>query len=78
MRTTVALPKLTETTDVLVLERWLVAPGDRVEVGQPIASIETDKVSMDFESPVAGTVAELLVGPDAEITTGDDVLVVET
>jgi pyruvate/2-oxoglutarate dehydrogenase complex dihydrolipoamide acyltransferase (E2) component len=77
MRTTVALPKLTETTDVLVLERWLVAPGDRVEVGQAIASIETDKVSMDFESPVAGTVAELLVGPDAEITTGDDVLIVE-
>lgn len=77
MITTVALPKLTETTDVLVLERWLVAPGDRIEIGQPIASIETDKVSMDFASPMAGTVVELLVGPDTELSTGDDVFTVE-
>lgn len=74
----VPLPKLTETTDVLVLEQWLVAPGDRVEVGQTIATIETDKVTMDFESPLAGTIAELRVEPDAEITTGDVVCTIET
>jgi 2-oxoglutarate dehydrogenase E2 component (dihydrolipoamide succinyltransferase) len=76
--TEVQLPKLTETTDVLVLEQWLVAPGDRVEVGQTLATIETDKVVMDLPSPLAGTIGQLRVEPDAEITTGDVVCTIET
>lgn len=74
----VTVPKLAETTDVLVLESWLVAVGDRVEVDQPLAAIETDKVTVELPSPVAGIVTEFLVQPDAEVTTGDEVCVIET
>jgi 2-oxoglutarate dehydrogenase E2 component (dihydrolipoamide succinyltransferase) len=73
----IKLPKLAETTDVLVLEQWLVAVGDRVEAEQPIASIETDKVTMDLPSPIAGIVREFLVAPDDEIRTGDYVCTIE-
>jgi pyruvate/2-oxoglutarate dehydrogenase complex dihydrolipoamide acyltransferase (E2) component len=78
MRSTIKLPKLAETTDVMVLEQWLVAVGDKVEVDQAIASIATDKVTMDLPSPVAGTVVELHVEPDGEVRTGEPVCTIET
>ena len=78
MITRVQLPKLAETTDVLVLEQWLVGIGDRVEVDQPIASIETDKVTVELPSPIAGTITEFLVNPDDEVHTGDDVCAIES
>ena len=47
-----------------VLTRWewhLKKPGDSVAADEPIASIETDKVSVEVPSPVAGTLSETLV-----------------
>lgn len=35
--------------------RWLVADGDRVDEGQPLYLLETDKVEMEVEAPAAGT-----------------------
>jgi 2-oxoglutarate dehydrogenase E2 component (dihydrolipoamide succinyltransferase) len=73
----VKLPKLAETTDVMVLSEWLVAVGERVQPEQPLAMIETDKVSVELPSPMSGTVIELLVDADDEISTGDPVCVIE-
>ena len=42
-----------------VLNRWLVQIGDRVEKGDPIMEIETDKVTMESESPASGVVLAL-------------------
>jgi pyruvate/2-oxoglutarate dehydrogenase complex dihydrolipoamide acyltransferase (E2) component len=76
--TTVKVPKLAETTDLFVIEQWLVNVGDRVEADQSLASLETDKVTVDLPSPVAGVVRELLVQVDEETRTGDDVCTIET
>lgn len=78
MRSTIKLPKLAETTDVVVLDEWLIAVGDRVEVDQPIASVETDKVTMELPCPIAGTVIELHVEPDGEVRTGEPVCTIES
>ena len=43
-----------------VLE-WRVRPGDAVAVDDPLVEISTDKVDAEVPSPVAGTIAELLV-----------------
>jgi pyruvate dehydrogenase E2 component (dihydrolipoamide acetyltransferase) len=43
------------------LVTWLVKPGDRVAEGELIAEIETDKSTVEFESPAAGILAEILV-----------------
>ena len=53
------------------LVEWLVAVGDQVTVGQPLATVETEKVDADIEAPEAGTVSALLVeaGTDVEVGT---------
>jgi pyruvate/2-oxoglutarate dehydrogenase complex dihydrolipoamide acyltransferase (E2) component len=66
----VKLPVLGDTTKVAVVAEWLVDVGDRIEVGTPLMSVETDKVTTDVPSPVAGTLAERLVGEQDEIPIG--------
>ncbi len=71
------MPKLAETTDVVVIEEWMVAPGDTVSVEQSLASVETDKVNVDLPSPVAGVLREILVAEGDEVRTGDPVCTIE-
>ncbi len=73
----VKMPKLAETTDVVVIEEWMVAPGDTVSVEQSLASVETDKVNVDLPSPVAGVLREILVAEGDEVRTGDPVCTIE-
>jgi 2-oxoglutarate dehydrogenase E2 component (dihydrolipoamide succinyltransferase) len=52
-----------------VIGEWLVAVGDEVTEGQPLVTVESDKVDADVESPGSGTVAEIVVptGETAEV-----------
>ena len=75
--TAVLVPKLGEMTAEVVLIEWLVAVGDRVEVGDPLARVETDKVEVDVPAPVAGVVTHLTVGPDDEVAVGDPMCEIE-
>jgi pyruvate dehydrogenase E2 component (dihydrolipoamide acetyltransferase) len=43
------------------LVSWLVKPGDRVAKGDLIAELETEKSTVEFESPVSGTLLEIVV-----------------
>ena len=76
MRSLVRLPKLGETADDVVIQQWLVRVGDSVEAGQPLVSVETDKVTTEVPAPVSGIVAEILVQPDDEVRTGDHICVI--
>lgn len=49
---------------------WKVAVGDRVEVGQLVCEVETDKISGDVESPVAGVVRRLVAAPGENLPVG--------
>jgi len=49
---------------------WLVAVGDEVDRGQPIAEIETDKTTVEMEALAAGTLAEIVHGDGAEVDVG--------
>jgi len=73
----IELHKIAETTDVVVIDRWNVRVGDVVEANQSLASLETDKVTVDFTSPMAGTVTELLIAEGDEARTGEQMLVIE-
>jgi pyruvate dehydrogenase E1 component beta subunit len=48
------------------LAKWLIKPGDKIEPGQVIAEIETDKATMEVEAVDEGTVTELLVAEGTE------------
>ena len=54
MATEVTVPVLGESITEATLGEWLKQPGDPVRADEPIASLETDKVSVEVPSPVAG------------------------
>lgn len=77
MRSTVKLPKLGDTADEVLVSELLVKVGDVVAVGDPLMTVETDKVDADVPSPIAGTVVEILVEPQQEIAVGAQIIVIE-
>ena len=58
MATDVKVPALGESITEGTLAQWLKKPGEAVAQDEPIASLETDKVSVEVPSPVAGTLSE--------------------
>ena len=75
-RIEVKVPDIGDFTGVPVIE-LLVAPGDRVELEDPLLTLESDKATMDVPAPAAGVVAELRVGLGDEVSQGDVLLVLE-
>jgi 2-oxoglutarate dehydrogenase E2 component (dihydrolipoamide succinyltransferase) len=65
----VKVPTLGESITEATLGEWLKNPGDPVAADEPIASLETDKVSVEVPSPVAGVMGQQVV------KVGDTVLV---
>jgi pyruvate dehydrogenase E2 component (dihydrolipoamide acetyltransferase) len=66
MSTTITMPALSPTMEEGNLAKWLVKPGDKIEPGQVIAEIETDKATMEVEAVDEGVIEEILVPAGAE------------
>lgn len=64
MVTEVYMPKNGMDMTEGVLVRWLKQEGERVEAGEPIMEIETDKISMEAEAPASGILLKQLYGED--------------
>jgi pyruvate dehydrogenase E2 component (dihydrolipoamide acetyltransferase) len=54
MPTNVIMPALELAQETGKVLRWMKAPGDTVRKGEPIVEIETDKVTVEIESPASG------------------------
>ena len=76
MRYTIKLPKLGDTTELVVVLEWLAKVGDAVNAGDELLRVETDKVDSDVPSPVSGTLIEHLVAVDDEVDIGDPIAVI--
>ena len=70
MPTDVLVPTLGESITEATIGQWLKAPGDAVALDEPIASLETDKVSVEVPSPVAGTLSEQLFKEGDTVAVG--------
>ncbi|WP_118856376.1 2-oxoglutarate dehydrogenase complex dihydrolipoyllysine-residue succinyltransferase [Sphingomonas mesophila] len=70
MATDVKVPTLGESITEATVGQWLKKPGDAVAADEPIAALETDKVSVEVNAPVAGTLAEQLVSEGATVEVG--------
>jgi 2-oxoglutarate dehydrogenase E2 component (dihydrolipoamide succinyltransferase) len=70
MATDVVVPTLGESITEATLGQWLKKPGDAVKADEPIASLETDKVSVEVPAPVAGVLAELVVNEGDTVNVG--------
>src|ERR1700704_502402 len=57
--TEIRVPTLGESVTEASIGRWFKKPGDAVAVDEPLVEIETDKVTIDVPSPVAGVLGEI-------------------
>ena len=72
----IRVPDLGSFKDVAVIE-LLVAAGERLELESSIATLETEKATMDVPSPVAGVVKTLHISRGMTVNSGDLVATVE-
>ncbi|WP_265564299.1 2-oxoglutarate dehydrogenase complex dihydrolipoyllysine-residue succinyltransferase [Sphingomicrobium arenosum] len=70
MATDVTVPTLGESITEATVGEWLKQPGDPVEQDEPIVSLETDKVSVDVPSPVAGVLESQAFGAGDTVEVG--------
>ena len=70
MATDVKVPTLGESITEATVGQWLKAAGDAVALDEPIVSLETDKVSVEVPSPVAGTLGEQLFAEGDTVEVG--------
>jgi pyruvate dehydrogenase E2 component (dihydrolipoyllysine-residue acetyltransferase) len=52
---------------------WLKSVGDRVDRGEALAEIETEKVTVELEATAAGTVVDLAVAVGEDVAVGQPV-----
>jgi 2-oxoglutarate dehydrogenase E2 component (dihydrolipoamide succinyltransferase) len=70
MSTEVKVPTLGESITEATVGQWLKAPGDAVALDEPLVALETDKVSVEVNAPVAGTLAEQVVKEGDTVAVG--------
>ncbi len=56
------MPRLSDTMTEGTVATWLKKEGDKVEEGDILAEIETDKATMEFESFYSGTLLKIGIG----------------
>ncbi|HQV10784.1 MAG TPA: dihydrolipoamide acetyltransferase family protein [Nitrospira sp.] len=76
MASRVVMPKLTDTMEEGVLLAWKKHEGDRVQAGEVIAEIETDKAVMDLEAFAPGVLRKLLVQDGETVQSGKLIAVI--
>src|SRR5262249_28069218 len=59
MPTNIIMPALELAQESGKVLRWLKAPGDRVQKGDPLVEIETDKITTEIEAPESGILGEV-------------------
>ena len=73
----VIMPKMGDAMEEGTLLRWIKSEGDEVEEGDPIAEIETDKVSMEIEAEDSGTLAQLIAEEGQDVPVGEAIAFIQ-
>lgn len=76
MATNVVMPSLGFDMTEGKLLRWLKKPGERVEKGQAIAEIETEKATVEIEASAPGTLQKIIVPADQTVPVGTVIAVI--
>ncbi len=74
----ITMPRLSDTMEEGSIATWHKHPGDRVEPGDVLVEIETDKATMEYEAYEAGTLSEILVAEGEVVTIGTPIALLDT
>lgn len=69
----IQMPKLSDTMTEGTLVAWKKKKGDQVATGDVIAEIETDKATMEWESPEDGVLSEIFVEEGGKVEVGQKI-----
>src|SRR5215471_6361667 len=72
----IQMPKLSDTMTEGTLIAWKKKKGDKVAAGEVLAEIETDKATMEWESPEDGTLSEIYVQEGGKVNVGDKIALI--
>jgi len=69
--TDVIMPQMGESIAEGTIAVWLIEPGQRVEMDQPLVQVTTDKADIDIPSPVAGVLKDVLAQEGMTVKVGE-------
>lgn len=75
MATKITMPRLSDTMTEGTVAKWLKKVGDKINEGDILAEIETDKATMEFESFNSGTLLHIGI-PEGETASVDSLLAI--
>lgn len=75
MASEVKLPRLGQGMEAGTIVRWLKAEGERVEKGEPLYELDTEKVTQEVEADVSGVLLRILVR-EGEVEVGRTIAVI--
>jgi len=75
MASVVRMPSVLAGATEAAISNWLVAPGDTVAIGDPIAEIETEKALVEYAAEDAGIVGRLMLAAGDSGEIGEPILV---
>ena len=70
MAAEIKVPSLGESVTEATVAKWLKRPGEAVAIDEPIAELETDKITLEVYAPATGTLAEILAEEGANVPVG--------
>jgi pyruvate dehydrogenase E2 component (dihydrolipoamide acetyltransferase) len=76
MPTNVIMPALELAQETGKLLRWIKAPGDTVRKGEPIAEVETDKVTIELEAPASGVLSDVTAQEGDVVPVGHTIAII--
>jgi pyruvate dehydrogenase E2 component (dihydrolipoamide acetyltransferase) len=76
MATNVIMPALELAQETGKLLRWIKASGDTVRKGEPIAEIETDKVTVEIEAPASGVLRDVTAQEGDVVPVGHTIAII--
>jgi pyruvate dehydrogenase E2 component (dihydrolipoamide acetyltransferase) len=73
----ITMPKLSDTMNEGTLVKWLKKAGDKIEIGDILAEVETDKATMEMEAFDEGTLVEIIVPEGGVVKVGERLAVLD-
>ena len=74
----ILLPAMSDQMTDAELLSWKVNVGDKVNKGDVLCEISTDKVDMDLDSPYAGEIVNLIASEGDVVNVGEPIAEIET
>ena len=74
----ITMPRLSDTMEEGTISKWLKKPGDKVNKGDVLGEIETDKATMDLEAYDDGVLEQILVPEGETVPIGQPIAVIGT